>query len=147
MKTPPDLILLSGHPDERFNGEVKYRLTKVYDRVGIASRTAQLRNGLAPQSFSFAENKLFEIIATLEYVIETAPKGFYLSDTGKDAPEVSPVLNLAFVDEDTLVEVYQAWEAFNRFHYYPKRRFARDDQEPISPSSVDSSDANGAEPV
>lgn len=97
------------HPNPELSGTVTFHLPTLYERIAIGKRVAQLCAPARWEDLPPDERALARVVATLEYVIDTAPKGFY--ETGPDGrPRLAPGRLLA-VDEGLLWEVWAAYVA------------------------------------
>jgi len=97
------------HPSPDLSGEVTFHLPTVYERISIGRRVAQLCAPARWEDLPPDERALARVVATLEYVIDTAPKGFY--ESGPDGkPRLAPG-KLLEVDEGLLWQVWAAYVA------------------------------------
>jgi hypothetical protein len=97
------------HKSPELSGEVTFHLPTLYERIAIGKRVAQLCAPAKWEDLPPDERALARVVATLEYVIDTAPKGFY--ETGPDGrPRLAPG-RLLEVDEGLLWEVWAAYVA------------------------------------
>ena len=95
------------HKNPELSGEVTFHLPTLYERIAIGKRVAQLCAPAKWEDLPPDERALARVVATLEYVIDTAPKGFY--ETGPDGrPRLAPG-RLLEVDEWLLWEVWAAY--------------------------------------
>ena len=97
------------HQNPELSGEVTFHLPTLYERIAIGKRVAQLCAPAKWEDLPPDERALARVVATLEYVIDTAPKGFY--ETGPDGrPRLAPG-RLLEVDEGLLWEIWAAYVA------------------------------------
>lgn len=95
------------HPEAELSGEVSFHLPTLYERIAIGRRVAQLSAPARWEDLPPDERALARVVATLEYVIDTAPRGFY--ETGPDGkPRLAPG-RLLSRDEELL---WQVWAAY-----------------------------------
>lgn len=94
-------------PDPELSGTVTFHLPTLYERIAIGKRIAQLCAPARWEDLPPDERALVRVVATLEYVIDTAPKGFY--ESGPDGkPRLAPG-RLLSRDE---VLLWQIWAAY-----------------------------------
>ncbi|MBW6396016.1 hypothetical protein KZX47_12765 [Thermus sp. SYSU G05001] len=98
--------LKSQDPD--LAGTVTFHLPTLYERIAIGKRMAQLCAPARWEDLPPDERALVRVIATLEYVIDTAPRGFY--ESAPDGPRLAPG-RLLVRDEPLLWEVWAAYVA------------------------------------
>jgi hypothetical protein len=97
------------HQNPELSGEVTFHLPTLYERIAIGKRVAQLCAPVKWEDLPPDERALARVVATLEHVIDTAPKGFY--ETGPDGrPRLAPG-RLLEVDEGLLWEIWAAYVA------------------------------------
>lgn len=95
------------HPDPDLSGTVTFHMPTLYERVAIGRRVAQLCAPARWEDLPPDERALAKVIATLEYVIDTAPRGFY--DTDRSGKPVLAPGRLMSRDEELL---WQIWAAY-----------------------------------
>lgn len=95
------------HPSNpELSGVVTFRYPQVFDEIRIQRRAVELTNlgravnapPLKPADLDIEAYQTVMIIATLEHVIDTAPRGFFLEEKGR------PVLNLGAMDPEEVLE-------------------------------------------
>jgi len=97
------------HPNPDLSGEVTFHIPTVYERIAIGRRVAELCAPARWEDLPPEERALARVVATLEYVIDTAPRGFY--ETGPDGrPRLAPG-RVSTLDENLLYEVWAAYVA------------------------------------
>jgi len=120
MTLDPNSVTIT-HENPDYCGTVKFRLPQPYTAIAIGARVSDLANSgrdpelprLHPADLPLTEYRLAYAVATLEYVIEAAPKALY-EVRGKDV-----VLNIgALAGEDepdglimTLYAAYAQWRS------------------------------------
>ena len=100
--------VISGHADPDLNGTVTFHVPTLLETVRIEQRIAALSHPHAFEKLPPDGRALVRLVATLEHVIDTAPRGFYVERDGK------PVLTLEHLsgaDESLLWQVFAAWRA------------------------------------
>lgn len=107
-------------PEPDLSGTVTFHLPTLYERIAIGKRMAQLCAPVRWEDLPPDERALVRVVATLEYVIDTAPKGFYDTDAG-GKPVLAPG-RLLSRDEGLL---WQIWAAYVEL----EERFRRDAQD------------------
>lgn len=118
------------HPDPDLSGTVVFHIPSLYERIAIGKRVAQLCTPARWEDLPPDERALVRVVATLEYVIDTAPKGFY--DTDKAGKPVLAPGRLSSRDEDLL---WRVWAAYVDL----EERFRRPSEDP----GGDAGDAGG----
>lgn len=98
--------VISGKPNPDLNGPVTFHLPSLYEKVAIGRRKAELSAPAKWEELPSEERALVHAIATLEHVIDTAPKGFYQELNGK--PVLAPG-RLAEHEDESLWEVMAAY--------------------------------------
>jgi len=130
----PNRITIEGHEDASLNGEVTFHIPNMMESVRIEQRQALLAAPVKFENLPPDGRALVRLIATLEHVIDTAPRGWYQNRDGR------PVLafeHLSGVDEALLWRVYTAWnEAVARFREGRGGRVASDADRTNDPDSV-----------
>jgi hypothetical protein len=99
----PLIVSISAAPNEDLIGPVTFKHPTIYDSLAIGRRAVQLSNlgvpdgqpRIAVQELPYSYQEVVYLIATLEHVIHTAPKGFYRADQNSH-----PVLDLGQFDSD-----------------------------------------------
>lgn len=110
------------NPD--LNGAFTFRLPSAWEEVAIGSRMLELANGgranmTIPVEMLPPRAQLFvQAIATLEYVIKSAPKGWYKDAGGR--PVLSPGA-IADDEQDAVTEVFKAYLEW-RFRFRESRK-------------------------
>lgn len=135
-------ITIEGHEDENLNGDITFHIPTLMENVRIDQRVAVLAAPIKFEDLPGDGRALVRLIATLEHVIDTAPRGWYRT---KDGRPVLAFEHLSGVDEPLLWRVYAAWsEAVARFRNGRGGRIASDADRTNDPSSVESSESAGA---
>jgi hypothetical protein len=99
-------ITVSGHPDENMNGDIVAHYPTAMENVRIEQRISRMCAPLAWEDLTPDGRATTRLIATLEHVIDTAPRGWYRERDGR------PLLDLSDrdpADTDILWRVYTAW--------------------------------------
>jgi hypothetical protein len=99
---------ITGHADANLNGTVTFHVPTLIENVRIEQRATALARPHAFESLPPDGRALIRLIATLEHVIDTAPKGFYVERDGR--PHLS-LEHLSSADEGLLWQVFAAWRA------------------------------------
>lgn len=99
---------IAGHADSALNGTVTFHVPTLLENVRIEQRIAALANPLEFDRLSPDGRALVRLIATLEHVIDTAPRGFYVERNGQPTLTLE---HLSSADEALLWQVYAAWRA------------------------------------
>ena len=106
----PNFVALEHPSDKSFSGPVTFAVPSVYGMIAIDARKAQLSGPAGFEALTAAAQLRVTVVATLERVIETAPKGFYVDDgNGKPYLSFAKVLEL---DEDQIVTIYSGYLAY-----------------------------------
>lgn len=108
MSTP--ILTIANHPEPTLNGPVTVHLPTPYEQVKIDKRMAQLAQPFNYDQLPAEGRARVRMLATLEFVIDTAPEGFYRPD-----PKGQPLLDfsgLLEIDEDVLWAIYAAYRAY-----------------------------------
>lgn len=138
----PNRITIEGHDDANLNGDVTFHIPNMMESVRIEQRIAALAAPIKFEDLPPDGRGLIRLIATLEHVIDTAPRGWYQTKNGR------PVLafeHLSSVDEPLLWRVYAAWnEAVARFRQGRGGRVSSDADRTDHPDRVESSEDAGA---
>lgn len=104
--TTTGTAVITGHADANLNGTVTFHVPTLLENVRIEQRMATLANPVPFDNLPPDGRALVRLIATLEHVIDTAPRGFYVERQGQ------PVLTLEHLsgaDENLLWQVFAAW--------------------------------------
>lgn len=103
-------------------GPVTFKAPSLYEHLAIKRRVVELANvgvpdggdRIAPDDLDLRTYRGLNAIATLEYVIHAAPKGFYSADA-----KGMPILSLANLDDDDLEAddglVWQLYAAYTHW--------------------------------
>lgn len=117
--------VVQGARNPALNGEVRFRYPSVFDQVRIGTRIAELlkadrRTDVNPASVPLRPYLFAQAIATLEYVIESAPKGWYVEKG--DRPYLAPGM-LTDGDEEEVLRAHKAYQLWrDRFLGTAERR-------------------------
>jgi len=95
------------HDNPDLAGEVTFHLATLYEQVRIGRRVAQMCAPAQWEQLPPDDRALTRMLATLEHVIDTAPKGFYVEDGG-GKPVLAPG-QLLGPDVDVLWAIYTAY--------------------------------------
>jgi hypothetical protein len=130
------------HKKPELSGEVTFHLPTLYERIAIGKRVAQLCAPVKWEDLPPDERALTRVVATLEYVIDTAPKGFY--EVGPDGgPRLAPG-RLLEVDEGLLWEIWAAYVALGDSFRGGGESLEGASGEPGSPGGGQGSEGPGA---
>lgn len=125
--------------DPELNGEFRFEYPNEFRRIQIGARMAEIINaGRDPQAPPLSVEQLpawaalrAQAVATLEYVITTAPKGWYLK--GEDRrPLLAPGAVGGQGDDDAVLEVFEGYLSWARRF----RGAVAETGEPAAPSAV-----------
>lgn len=100
--------------DPTLNGRVTMHIPNLYERISIGKRKAELCAPVLWENMPPEERSLTEALATLEFVIDTAPEGWFEED-----PSGQKLLNPGLIlqtNESLFWGVYATYVVnFNRF--------------------------------
>jgi hypothetical protein len=119
------------------NGEVTFKYPTSFDEVAIGARMTELvRQGrisnLHVDDLPLRARLFVAAIATLEHVIKTAPKGWYItSESGR--PILAPGA-LGEGDEELVLDVHQAFVQWKKTFREPVRERESGEAEAVVPS-------------
>lgn len=142
----PPMMILSGTGNPELNGQVRFKWPDFYTDLAIKRRMVELANlgsrpGARPIRVELLDAEgqfLAEMIATLEYVIDVAPAGFYSTQNGR--AELTPGV-LSNIHGDVLIEVYESYtDARKRFRDALKGADRSDQGEPAEQAHGDGGD-------
>ncbi|GEM48690.1 hypothetical protein [Deinococcus cellulosilyticus] len=89
--------------DPKLNGPVTYHIPTLYERIQIGKRKTQLCAPYKWEDMPQTERSLTEALCTLEFIIDTAPEGWWTTEGGERLLEIG---TLAEHQEHVLWEVY-----------------------------------------
>ncbi len=118
-ETAPNYAELTGQSNPELNGKVTFHLPTVLEQIRIDARIAQLTAPAAFDALPSDARGRVRVLATLELLIDTAPKGFYRTNAA-GAPELA-LSSLPITDEAVLYEIYMAYMT----HYQSFREGSR----------------------
>lgn len=107
-------------PERPINGEFVFRYPDAFTQVQIGARIAELINygrstPIALEQLPPAASMRAEAIATLEFVLVTAPRGWYV-EGANHRPQLAPGLIGGDGNDDAILEVFSGyWEWRKRF--------------------------------
>lgn len=140
-------ITISGHPNPDLNGAVEFHLPSTFESIRIESRMAALAAPSKFENLTPDGRAAVRLVATLEHIIDTAPRGFYQEDPSTGQP-VLAIGALSEADAGIMWGIYTAFvEARERFREARAGLAFTTGDEPAGEGSVPSSEAPGARPT
>lgn len=125
------------HPDSTLSGTVTFRAPNAYTSVAIGARMVDLVNAgrdpelpkLHPTELPMSAYRAAYMIATLEHVVETGPRGLFRETNGKPEIDLGRLDEFELTEDDgVIVTLYAAYEAWrDRFRDARKRAVAGTD--------------------
>lgn len=129
----PNYVELESPAAPELAGKVTFSLPTVYQQLQIDGRMAALAGPAGFEALPTAAQQRVMMVATLEFVIQSAPRGFYVEHPRTGHPLLS-FEAISALDMDVLWDIYAAYIAYR--NAFRENRVRRDPQTPAREARV-----------